>query len=154
MIKFYNTLNRKKEVFSPIVPGKVTLYTCGPTVYDYAHIGNLRAFLFEDILRRYLEFSGFDVLHVMNITDIDDKTIRKSIEEKRSLIDFTNEYTNAFFKDLKTLNILSAHHYPRATDFVPQMIDMISNLEMKGYTYALEDGSVFFKISKLKITES
>ena len=150
MIKFYNTLNRKKEVFTPIVPGKVTLYTCGPTVYDYAHIGNLRAFLFEDILRRYLEFLGFDVLHVMNITDIDDKTIRKSIEEKRSLIDFTNEYTNAFFKDLKTLNILSAHHYPRATDFVPQMIDMISNLEMKGYTYALEDGSVFFKISKFK----
>ena len=149
-MKFYNTIRRKKEEFIPIKKGKVSLYTCGPTVYDYAHIGNLRAFLFEDILRRYLDYSGYDVLHVMNITDIDDKTIRKSIEEKRSLIDFTNEYTEAFFMDLKTLNILPAHHYPRATDFVSQMIDMISDLERKGYTYALEDGSVFFKISKFK----
>ena len=81
-MKFYNTLHRKKEIFQPLEKGKVTLYTCGPTVYDYAHIGNFRAYIFEDLLRRYLEFSGYDVLQVMNITDIDDKTIRRSIEEK------------------------------------------------------------------------
>ena len=146
-MKFYNTIRRKKEEFIPIKKGKVSLYTCGPTVYDYAHIGNLRAFLFEDILRRYLEFLNIEVLHIMNITDIDDKTIRKSQEEERSLIDFTNEYSEAFFQDLNTLNIFPAHHYPRATEFVSQMIEMIQKLESKGFTYAAEDGSVFFKIS-------
>ena len=104
-MKFYNTLTRKKEKFIPLEKGKVTLYTCGPTVYDFAHIGNLRAFLFEDILRRYLEYEGLEVLHVMNITDIDDKTIRRSQEENLPLIDFTDKYTAAFFEDLKTLNI-------------------------------------------------
>ena len=147
-MQFYNTLNRKKEKFNSIQKGKVTLYTCGPTVYDYAHIGNLRAFLFEDILRRYLEFLGLEVLHVMNITDIDDKTIRRSKEEGRSLIDFTNEYTDAFFEDLRVLNISLAHHYPRATEFVPQMIRTIQILEEKGFTYTTEDGSVFFKIAQ------
>ena len=88
-MQFYNTMKRKKEKFIPLIPGKVSLYTCGPTVYDFSHIGNLRAFLFEDILRRFLEFLDLEVLHVMNITDIDDKTIRKSQEESRSLIDFT-----------------------------------------------------------------
>ena len=112
-MKFYNTLNRKKEEFQPLKKGRVTLYTCGPTVYDFAHIGNLRAFLFEDILRRYLEFEGLQVLHVMNITDIDDKTIRRSQEEKQPLIDFTDRYAQAFFDDLKTLNMFFAHHYPR-----------------------------------------
>ena len=96
-MKFYNTLHRKKENFQPLEKGKVTLYTCGPTVYDYAHIGNFRAYIFEDLLRRYLEFSGYDVLQVMNITDIDDKTIRRSIEEKMSLEDFTDKYTSSFF---------------------------------------------------------
>ena len=147
-MQFYNTLNRKKETFKPLQKGKVFLYTCGPTVYDFAHIGNLRAFLFEDILRRYLEFLDLEVLHVMNITDIDDKTIRKSQEEGRPLIDLTNEYTYAFFEDLKVLNIRLAHHYPRATEFVSQMIHTIQKLEQKGFTYTTEDGSVFFKISQ------
>ena len=147
-MKFYNTIHRKKEEFKPINKGKVFLYTCGPTVYDFAHIGNLRAFLFEDILRRYLEFSNYEVLHIMNITDIDDKTIRRSQEENRSLIDFTNEFTQAFFDDLKVLNIFPAHHYPRATEFIPQMIEMIQKLEQSGFTYNTDDGSVFFKISK------
>ena len=147
-MQFYNTLNRKKEQFNPIKRGKVSLYTCGPTVYDFAHIGNLRAFLFEDILRRYLEFLGLEVLHVMNITDIDDKTIRKSQKEGRSLIDFTNEYTAAFFDDLKALNIRLAHHYPRATEFVSQMVQTIEKLQKKGFTYTTEDGSVFFKIAQ------
>ena len=130
-MKFYNTINRKKEEFKPLKKGKVSLYTCGPTVYDYAHIGNLRAFLFEDLLRRSLEFSGLEVLHVMNITDIDDKTIRRSQQEERSLSEFTNDYTQAFFDDLKKLNIVFAHHYPRATEFVSEMIDMIKCLEKK-----------------------
>ena len=147
-MKFYNTIHRKKEEFKPINKGKVFLYTCGPTVYDFAHIGNLRAFLFEDILRRYLEFSNYEVLHIMNITDIDDKTIRRSQEENRSLIDFTDEFTQAFFDDLKVLNIFPAHHYPRATEFIPQMIEMIQKLEQSGFTYNTDDGSVFFKISK------
>ena len=147
-MQFYNTLNKKKEKFNSLQKGKVSLYTCGPTVYDFAHIGNLRAFLFEDVLRRYLEFLGLEVLHVMNITDIDDKTIRKSQEEGRSLIGFTNEYTDAFFEDLQLLNIYPANHYPRATEFIPQMIQTIQKLEEKGFTYTADDGSVFFKISQ------
>ena len=147
-MKFYNTLHRKKEVFQPLEKGKVTLYTCGPTVYDYAHIGNFRAYIFEDLLRRYLEFSGYDVLQVMNITDIDDKTIRRSIEEKMSLEDFTDKYTSSFFEDVETLKIIPAHHYPRATEFIPQMIETIKQLEDKGFTYTTGDGSVFFKISQ------
>ncbi|RMZ49303.1 cysteine--tRNA ligase [Candidatus Marinimicrobia bacterium PRS2] len=147
-MKFYNTLHRKKEDFQPLEKGKVTLYTCGPTVYDYAHIGNFRAYIFEDLLRRYLEFSGYDVLQVMNITDIDDKTIRRSIEEKMSLENFTHKYTSSFFEDVETLQILPAHHYPRATEFIPHMIKTIQQLEDKGFTYTTEDGSVFFKISQ------
>ena len=114
----------------------------------FSHIGNLRAFLFEDILRRFLEFIGLEVLHIMNITDIDDKTIRRSQEKGQSLIDFTDNYTDAFFEDLEKLNIRPAHHYPRATDFISQMIKTIENLERKGFTYTAEDGSVFFKISQ------
>ena len=147
-MQFYNTLYRKKEEFNSLQKGKVSLYTCGPTVYDYAHIGNLRAFLFEDVLRRYLEFLGLEVLHVMNITDIDDKTIRTSQDEGQSLTDFTNKYTDAFFEDLKLLNMRFAHHYPRATEFIPQMIQTIQKLEEKGFTYTVDDGSVFFKISQ------
>ena len=150
MIQFYNTINRKKEKFKTLVDGRVGLYTCGPTVYDFAHIGNLRAFIFEDLLRRFLQFSGLEVFHIMNITDIDDKTIRRSQEEMRPLNDFTNEYTMAFFEDLDKLNIVQAHHYPRATDFVSEMIDTIKVLENKGYTYKTDDGSVFFKISEFK----
>ena len=149
-IKFYNTINRRKEDFNSIVDKEVKLYTCGPTVYDFAHIGNFRAYLFEDILRRTLEYFDYKVLHVMNITDIDDKTIKKSIEENKSLKDFTSFYTNAFFEDVKSLNILPAHHYPKATEFIPEMIEMIQKLETKGYTYNSSDSSVFFRISKFK----
>ena len=144
MIKFYNTITRKKEEFKPIKKGEVSLYTCGPTVYDYAHIGNFRAYLFEDLLRRFLEYSKFKVQHVMNITDIDDKTIKKSIKEKKDLKEFTDYYTNAFFKDVDTLNILPANYYPRATKFIPHMIKMINVLEERGFTYTTDDNSVFF----------
>tara|TARA_B100001250_G_scaffold250315_1_gene215158 strand:- start:84 stop:1481 length:1398 start_codon:yes stop_codon:yes gene_type:complete len=149
-IHFYNTISRKKEVFTPLKDNVVGLYTCGPTVYDYAHIGNFRAYVFEDLLRRFLEFSHFNVLHVMNITDIDDKTIKASIAKNMSLKNFTNKYTEAFYEDVRKLRILEAKHYPRATDFVPQMIEMILKLEEKGFTYTAEDGSVFFKISNFK----
>ena len=148
MIKFYNTKTRKREEFKPIEEGKVGLYTCGPTVYDFAHIGNFRAYIFEDLLRRFLSLSGFEVYHVMNITDIDDKTIRRSIEENRSLQDFTDEYVKSFHEDVATLRLLPAHEYPRATEFIPQMLDMVGQLEKKGFTYTTQDGSVFFKISE------
>ena len=147
-MKFYNTINRKKEDFKPIKNGEVKLYTCGPTVYNYAHIGNFRAYIFEDLLRRSLEFSGYNVYQVMNITDIDDKTIRRSIEDKVSLNDLTDKYTDAFFEDLDKLNILKAHEYPRATKFVKEIIEMIETLEKKGYAYKVDDGSVFFRVSK------
>ena len=150
MIKFHNTIKRKKEEFQEVEKGRISLYTCGPTVYDYAHIGNFRAYIFEDLLRRFLEAKDYNVFHIMNITDIDDKTIRRSIEENLSLSEFTNLYTDAFHEDVKALNILPAHHYPRATEFIKQMVDIIKQLESKGYTYITDDGSVFFKISKFK----
>ncbi len=148
MITFYNTLNRKKEEFISLEKGKVGLYTCGPTVYNYAHVGNFRAYMFEDLLRRFLEFSGFDVHHVMNITDIDDKTIRRANEEKVSLNEVTDKYTAIFHDDIRTLKILPAHNYPRATDYVKKMINLIQVLEKKGVAYKTGDGSVFFKISE------
>ena len=150
MIKFYNTIERKKVNFKPLKEGKISLYTCGPTVYDFAHIGNFRAYIFEDLLRRTLEFLDYEVLHVMNLTDIDDKTIRKANNESIPLEEFTNKYIDAFHEDVKRLNIIPAHHYPRATEFIEGMISMIQDLEKKGYTYTTEDGSVFFKISKYK----
>ena len=109
MIKFYNTKTRKREEFKTIEESKVGLYKCGPTVYDFAHIGNFRAYIFEDLLRRFLSLSGFEVYHVMNITDIDDKTIRRSIEENRSLQDFTDEYVKSFNEEVATLRLLPAH---------------------------------------------
>ena len=150
MIKFYNTIARKKVNFIPLSKGKITLYTCGPTVYDFAHIGNFRAYIFEDILRRTLEFCDYEVLHVMNLTDIDDKTINKANNESIPLKEFTNKYIKAFYEDVGRLNIIPAHHYPRATEFIDKMINMIQDLERKGYTYTSDDGSVFFKISKYK----
>ena len=150
MIKFYNTIDRKKVNFTPMVDGKISLYTCGPTVYNFAHIGNFRAYIFEDLLRRTLEFCDYEVLHVMNLTDIDDKTINKANLEKVPLKEFTDKYIAAFYEDVEALNILPAHHYPRATEFIDGMIGMIQDLESKGYTYTTEDGSVFFKISQYK----
>ena len=149
-IRFYNTISRQKEAFQPLEDGKVKMYTCGPTVYDFAHIGNYRTFIFEDLLRRYLEFRGFEVNHVMNVTDVDDNTIRRSREREISLTELTNEFKSAFHADLKTLNMQAATNYPEATNFVPEMIHMISDLESKGYTYTTSDGSVFFNIEKHK----
>ncbi len=144
----YNTMTRKKEKFIPLQPGEVKIYTCGPTVYNYVHIGNLRAFLFEDILVRYLRYLKYKVIHVMNLTDVDDKTIRNSIKENMSLKEFTNKYSEAFFEDIKTLGILPASVYPRATEHVDGMADIIKTLMDKGYAYKAEDNSIYFSISK------
>lgn len=144
----FNTLKRREEPFTPITSGEVKLYTCGPTVYNVAHIGNFRTFVFEDLLRRYLEFRGFKVTHVMNITDVDDKTIRDSVAEGKSLRDFTSYYKNAFFEDLETLNIRRAHHYPVATDYIQSMIDMIQTLIDKKFAYLTDEGDVFFSIDQ------
>ena len=146
----FNTMSRKKEELQPLDGKKVQMYTCGPTVYNYAHIGNFRAYMFEDLLRRYIQFSGFEVEQVQNLTDVDDKTIRHSIAEGKSLKEFTATYIAAFFNDLKILNIEPAEHYPAATDFIPQMIVMIQALIDKGYAYQSEDGSVYYRIDKFE----
>ena len=148
MIKLYNSLTQKKEEFVPIQKGKVGLYTCGPTVYDFSHIGNFRTFLFEDLLKRVLLAFDYKVHHVMNITDVDDKTIKKANDEKKELNEITNKYTNAFLNDSKSLRILEADDYPKATDHIPEMIQMIEVLVSKKFAYISKDGSVFFKISK------
>ena len=134
-IRFYNTINRKKVEFEPITPGTVKLYTCGPTVYDTAHIGNFRTFLFEDLLKRFLIFKGYEVYHVMNITDVDDKTIKRANIEGRTINELTLQYTEEFMNDIESLKILPANKYPRATDHIAEMIQMIQTLEENGYAY-------------------
>ncbi len=149
-IRFFNTLTRRKERFVPLEKGKVKMYTCGPTVYDYAHIGNFRAFVFEDLLRRWLKYRGFGVVQVMNITDVDDKTIRASRKKGISLREYTKYYTEAFFEDIGALNIEKAEFYPRATEHIPEMVALIKKLMEKGYAYRGEDGSIYYDISKFK----
>jgi len=147
MIEFLNTLGGKKEVFVPLVPGEVKVYTCGPTVYDFAHIGNFRAYIFEDLLKRFFQFMGYRVTHVMNITDVDDKTIAASNARGLSLKDYTEAYIQAFFDDLRILNIAPADRYPRATEHIPEMTQIIAGLLEKGYAYR-QEGSVYFSIAK------
>jgi len=146
-LQFYNTLKREKEIFQPIQKGKVGLYTCGPTVYDYAHIGNFRTFMFEDLLKRWLLHLRYDVKHVMNITDVDDKTIKKAKQMKVSLSRITDKYTQYFMEDLKWLKMIPADIYPTATESIPKMISMIERLLEKGFAYHEDDGSVYFNIS-------
>ena len=150
MIKFYNTLFRKKKTFESIDKKNVKIYTCGPTVYNYAHIGNLSAYLFVDLLKRYLRFKGYNIIDVMNITDVDDKTIKHSQEKNQSLKEYTNFYTKALFEDFNKLNILIPKTICRATDYIDEMIKLIKALIDKGCAYKAEDESVYFKISKFK----
>ncbi len=142
-LKLTNTLTRKKEIFKPLKGKNVKMYSCGPTVYDFAHIGNFRAYIFQDILRRYLEYEGYNVKQVMNLTDVDDKTIRGSQAMKMKLNDFTQKYIDAFFEDLDTLNIKRADAYPRATEHIREMVSMIKGLMVKGVAYRGEDESVY-----------
>ena len=147
-IKFFNTLGRRQEEFKPLENGEVKMYTCGPTVYNYAHIGNFRAYMFEDLLRRTLKYFGYKVTQVMNLTDVDDKTIRDSREQEMMLNDFTAIYKKAFFEDLKILDIEPAEFYPAATEHIPEMIAMIQVLMDKGFAYQAEDKSIYFSIAK------
>ena len=147
MLKLYNTLTNSKEEFHPLEDNLVRLYTCGPTVYDYAHIGNFRTFVFQDFLRRYLRYRGYRLLHVMNITDVDDRIIQGAREQGVSLKDFTTRYTEAFLEDSRTLGISPPDIMPRATEHIPEMVNLIRRLEEKGYTYR-KDGSVYFSISR------
>jgi cysteinyl-tRNA synthetase len=146
--KIYNTMSRSQEELVPLKDNHVRMYTCGPTVYNYAHIGNYRAYMFEDLLRRWLKYKGFKVTQVQNLTDVDDKTIRGSRESGISLDDYTQKYKDAFFEDLKTLNIEPAEFYPAATDCIPEMIAIIEKLFAKGLAYKSDDGSVYFPIDQ------
>jgi cysteinyl-tRNA synthetase len=145
-VKLYNTLGRRLVDFSPIEAGHVRLYTCGPTVYNVVHIGNLRTFVFEDVLRRHFLGRSERVTQVMNLTDVDDKTIRGAQEAGLSLGDFTAKHAESFFRDIGRLGIQPAEHYPRATDHIPEMIALIRRLEERGHTYESE-GSVYFRIA-------
>jgi cysteinyl-tRNA synthetase len=147
-IKLFNTESRQKEIFTPMTKGQVKMYTCGPTVYDYAHIGNYRAFIFEDLLRRSLSYFGLKVTQVMNLTDVDDKTIRGALAQKISLDAYTKKYKDAFFEDLKTLGVQPAEIYPSATEYIEEMIQMIQTLLNKGIAYFGGDGSVYYSIDK------
>lgn len=142
-LQLYNTQKREKQA---VKKGEIKLYTCGPTVYNFAHIGNLRTYIFEDLLKRTLRFFGHGVRHVMNITDVEDKTIRSAMEAGESLAAYTEKYTAAFLDDLNTLGIEPADHYPKATDHVPEMIAMIEKLITKDLAYVGKEGSVYFRI--------
>jgi len=145
-LRFFNTMSRAKEAFEPVEAGKAGLYTCGPTIYNFAHIGNFRAYVFEDLLRRYLEYRGYEVRHVMNLTDVEDKLIRACRETGEPLKAITDRYARAFFEDVDTLGIRRADVYPAATDHVPEMVAMIKTLREKGHTYEHE-GSIYFRLS-------
>jgi cysteinyl-tRNA synthetase len=147
MLRFYNTLTRQKDEFQPLQPGKVRLYTCGPTVYNYPHIGNYRAYMFEDLLRRYLKYRGYEVTQVMNLTDVEDKIIRDSQKAGLSLHDFTAIYKQAFFEDLRSLNIEPAEVYPAASEHIPEMVALIKRLLENGVAYVME-GSIYFRIAR------
>ncbi|MBU2634890.1 cysteine--tRNA ligase, partial [Patescibacteria group bacterium] len=159
MLKFYNTLKRKKEIFKPLKKDGIGLYTCGPTVYWYAHIGNLRTYIFNDILKRVLEYNKYKVKHIMNITDVghltsdadigEDKIELRAKKEKKTAWQIAEFYTKAFQKDIKVLNIKSPDKWIKATNTIKEQIDLIKLLEKKGYTYQIEDG-VYFNTSEIK----
>ncbi len=147
-LSVHNTLSRRLEPFEPMEPGRVRVYACGPTIYDFAHVGNFRYFLFTDLLRRYLEWSGFDVHMVMNLTDVDDKTIKGAAAEGVSVGEYTSRFAEAFLADTRALGMRPADAYPRATRYVGPMIDFVARLLESGYAYRSEDGAVYFSIAK------
>lgn len=143
-------MSRKKEKFVPLETNKVKMYTCGPTVWDYAHIGNFRTYVFQDLLRRWLEYHGYSVTQVMNLTDVDDRTIKASRQRGIPLSVHTKQYIDAFFEHKRLLNIEEAEVYPRATEHVKEMVEFVKKLMEKEYAYKAEDGSIYFDISKFK----
>ncbi|MEK7160244.1 MAG: cysteine--tRNA ligase, partial [Patescibacteria group bacterium] len=148
MLKLYNTLTHQVEEFRPQNKEKVSMYTCGPTVYDHMHIGNLRTFVFSDVLFRVLQYNGFDVKSVQNITDIDDKIIKRAKEQNKTITEISEEFTKYFLEDVKKLNIIKPLHQPKATEYVEKMVNYINILLEKGYAYKEADGSLYFDISK------
>lgn len=144
----FNTESRKKETLIPMNGSQVLMYTCGPTVYNFAHIGNYRTYVFEDLLRRSIQFFGMKITQVMNLTDVDDKTIKGAIANGITLDEYTEPYKKAFFEDLKTLNIEPAEYYPAATDYINEMITVIEDLLEKKIAYQGGDGSIYYAISK------
>lgn len=146
----YDTMQRSLVPFEPLEAGKVRMYTCGPTVYNHAHIGNFRAYMFEDLLRRHLKSRGYQLTHVMNLTDVDDKTIRGALAEGKGLKEYTQPFIEAFFRDLDLLGIERAEHYPAATDHIAEMIVLIQRLLDTGHAYQAEDGSVYFSIARFE----
>lgn len=146
-IRFHNTLGGKIEAFTPQKSDGVRMYTCGPTVYDYAHIGNYRTFIFQDILRRFLELRGYKMMHVMNLTDVDDRIIANAAAAGVSIRDYTEKFARAFFEDCKTLSIEAPEHWIRATDHIDDMVKLIQRLQEKSYTYPSE-GSIYYRIAK------
>ncbi len=146
-IRFHNTLGGKIEAFTPQKSDGVRMYTCGPTVYDYAHIGNYRTFVFQDILRRFLKLRGYKMNHVMNLTDVDDRIIANAAAAGVSIRDYTEKFAQAFFDDCKTLSIEAPEHWIRATDHIDDMVKLIQRLQEKTYTYPSE-GSIYYRIAK------
>jgi cysteinyl-tRNA synthetase len=147
-LKLYNTLSRSLEPFEPLEEGKVRVYGCGPTIYDFAHIGNYRAFLFYDLVHRYLEWSGYDVRFVMNLTDVDDRTIEGAASRGIGLREYTTPFGETFLSDASTLGVWPVDAYPRATDYIAPMIDFVERLVRSGHAYQAEDGAVYFSISR------
>jgi cysteinyl-tRNA synthetase len=149
-MKLYNTLSRSVQEFQPIDKERVTIYTCGPTVYNYAHIGNLRTFLFEDFLRRALKYLGYRVFQIMNITDVDDKTISAGDGKMGKFKELTKKFEEIFWQDLSKLNIEKPESTPRATEHIEQIVAFASDLLKRGYAYKGDDGSIYFSIDKFK----
>ncbi len=147
-LRLFNTMLRSVEPFVPLDAGRVSLYTCGPTVYNYAHIGNFRTFVFEDVLRRWLEASGYDVLHIMNLTDVDDKMITGALARHETIADLATPFITAFEEDRDYLRILPAHEYPRATAYIAAQVALVSDLLDKGVAYRGDDGSIYFSIER------
>src|SRR5579863_3875453 len=151
-LKLFNTLSRSVQEFAPLDPAgkRVGMYCCGPTVYDVAHIGNWRTFVFSDLVRRYLEFKGYAVCHAMNITDVDDKIIQRVRVAGSTLRDVTSMYEALFSEDMQTLNCLPPHETPHATGFIADVVTLIQKLEARGFAYQAPDGSVYFSIEKYR----
>src|SRR6266446_5824689 len=147
-LKLFNTLTREKETFIPLTPGEVRMYSCGPTVYNHLHIGNLRTFLWGDMLRRYLEFRGLRVTQIMNITDVEDKIIRNATAAGKDIFTYVEPYIASFHESVKALRIRPADAYPRATEFIGPMVELVKALTSRGHTYVAE-GSTYFRVATL-----
>ena len=145
-LRFYNTLTQELETFEPLIGNTVRMYTCGPTVYNFVHIGNFRTFTFQDILRRWLRYRGYELNHVMNVTDVDDKIIANAAKEGKSIEEYTAAYSKAFFEDAAALRLEQPEHVVKATEHIPVMVNAIEKLAAKGCTY-VSDGSTYFRIS-------